>query len=157
VLPNKPLERLDGSVENISDYIGKILLVVNVASECGFTSQYRELQSLYQEFHDKGFEILAFPCNQFGAQEPGTAEQIQAFCKVNYGVTFPVFKKTNVNGPDTHPLFGYLKTAAPGLLGTEAIKWNFTKFLINREGLPVKRFASATTPKSIQADIQALL
>lgn len=157
MLPNKPLERLDGSVENISDYIGKVLLVVNVASECGFTSQYRELQSLYQEFHDKGFEILAFPCNQFGAQEPGTAEQIQAFCTVNYGVTFPVFKKTNVNGPDTHPLFEYLKTAAPGLLGTEAIKWNFTKFLINREGLPVKRFASATTPKSIQADIQALL
>jgi glutathione peroxidase len=157
VLPNIPLERLDGSVENISDYIGKVLLVVNVASECGFTSQYRELQSLYQEFHDKGFEILAFPCNQFGAQEPGTAEQIQAFCTVNYGVTFPVFKKTNVNGSDTHPLFEYLKTAAPGLLGTEAIKWNFTKFLINREGLPVKRFASATTPKSIQADIQALL
>lgn len=157
MLPNIPLERLDGSVENISDYIGKVLLVVNVASECGFTSQYRELQSLYQEFHDKGFEILAFPCNQFGAQEPGTAEQIQAFCTVNYGVTFPVFKKTNVNGSDTHPLFEYLKTAAPGLLGTEAIKWNFTKFLINREGLPVKRFASATTPKSIQADIQALL
>jgi glutathione peroxidase len=157
VLPNIPLERLDGSVENISDYIGKVLLVVNVASECGFTSQYRELQSLYQEFHDKGFEILAFPCNQFGAQEPGTAEQIQAFCTVNYGVTFPVFKKINVNGPDAHPLFEYLKTAAPGLLGTEAIKWNFTKFLINREGLPVKRFASATTPKSIQADIQALL
>lgn len=157
MFPNIPLERLDGSVENISDYIGKVLLVVNVASECGFTSQYRELQSLYQEFHDKGFEILAFPCNQFGAQEPGTAEQIQAFCTVNYGVTFPVFKKTNVNGSDTHPLFEYLKTAAPGLLGTEAIKWNFTKFLINREGLPVKRFASATTPKSIQADIQALL
>ncbi len=157
MLPNIPLERLDGSVENISDYIGKVLLVVNVASECGFTSQYRELQSLYQEFHGKGFEILAFPCNQFGAQEPGTAEQIQAFCTVNYGVTFPVFKKTNVNGSDTHPLFEYLKTAAPGLLGTEAIKWNFTKFLINREGLPVKRFASATTPKSIQADIQALL
>lgn len=157
MLPNIPLERLDGSVENISDYIGKVLVIVNVASECGFTSQYRELQSLYQEFHDKGFEILAFPCNQFGAQEPGTAEQIQEFCKVNYGVTFPVFKKTNVNGPDPHPLFEYLKTAAPGLLGTEAIKWNFTKFLINREGLPVKRFASATTPKSIQADIQALL
>ena len=157
MLPNIPLERLDDSVENISDYIGKVLLVVNVASECGFTSQYRELQSLYQEFHGKGFEILAFPCNQFGAQEPGTAEQIQAFCKVNYGVTFPVFKKINVNGPDAHPLFEYLKTAAPGLLGTEAIKWNFTKFLINREGLPVKRFASATTPKSIQADIQALL
>ena len=157
MLPNIPLERLDDSVENISDYIGKVLLVVNVASECGFTSQYRELQSLYQEFHDKGFEILAFPCNQFGAQEPGTAEQIQAFCTVNYGVTFPVFKKINVNGPDAHPLFEYLKTAAPGLLGTEAIKWNFTKFLINREGLPVKRFASATTPKSIQADIQALL
>lgn len=157
MLPNIPLERLDGSVENISDYIGKVLVIVNVASECGFTSQYRELQSLYQEFHDKGFEILAFPCNQFGAQEPGTAKQIEEFCTVNYGVTFPIFKKINVNGPDTHPLFEYLKTAAPGLLGTEAIKWNFTKFVINREGLPVKRFASATTPKSIQADIQALL
>ena len=157
MLPNIPLERVDGRVENICDYIGKVLLIVNVASECGFTSQYRELQSLYQEFHDKGFEILAFPCNQFGAQEPGTAKQIEEFCTVNYGVTFPIFKKTNVNGPDTHPLFEYLKTAAPGLLGTEAIKWNFTKFVINRDGLPVKRFASATTPKSIQTDIQALL
>ena len=157
MLPNITLERLDGRVENLRDYMGKVLLVVNVASECGFTSQYRDLQSLYQEFHESGFEILAFPCNQFGAQEPGDDKQIEEFCRTNYGVTFPVFKKTNVNGSDAHPLFEYLKTAAPGLLGTQAIKWNFTKFVINREGLPIKRFASATSPKSIHADIQALL
>jgi glutathione peroxidase len=157
MLPDIPLKRLDGREENIMDYAGKVLVVVNVASKCGFTSQYQELQSLYEEFHMNDFEILAFPCNQFGAQEPGSAEQIGQFCKTNYGVSFPIFKKVDVNGSDAHPLFNYLKTATPGILGTEAIKWNFTKFLIGRDGIPVNRFASATTPKSMRADIQKLL
>jgi len=130
---------------------------VNVASECGFTSQYKDLQTLYEEFHSRGLEILAFPCNQFGGQEPGTPQQIEEFCSTKFGITFPIFQKTDVNGPHTHPLFVYLKTAAPGLLGTEAIKWNFTKFLIGRDGLLVKRYASASSPASISADIQKLL
>jgi glutathione peroxidase len=157
VLPNLELERLNGNKEQITDYADKVLLVVNVASDCGFTSQYKELQSLYDEFHDQGLEILAFPCNQFGGQEPGTPQQIEAFCSTRFGTTFPIFQKTDVNGANAHPLFEYLKTAAPGLLGTEAIKWNFTKFLINRNGLPVKRYASASSPSSISADIKKLL
>jgi glutathione peroxidase len=157
VLPNIELERLNGNKEQITVYAGKVLLVVNVASQCGFTSQYKELQDLYDDFHSKGLEILAFPCNQFGGQEPGTPQQIEAFCSTRFGVTFPVFQKTDINGPNTHPLFEYLKTAAPGLLGTEGIKWNFTKFLVNRNGLPVKRFASASSPASISADIKKLL
>ena len=157
MLPNIVLERLNGNSENTHDYAGKVLLVVNVASECGFTPQYHELQALYDEFHSQGLEILGFPCNQFGGQEPGNAEQIQAFCSTKFGVTFPVFQKTDVNGLHTHPLFEYLKAAAPGLLGTEAIKWNFTKFLIDRNGLPVKRYASTTSPKNIGEDIKKLL
>lgn len=157
MLPNLELERLNGNKEQITDYADKVLLVVNVASNCGFTSQYKELQSLYDEFHDQGLEILAFPCNQFGGQEPGTPQQIEAFCSTRFGTTFPIFQKTDVNGANAHPLFEYLKTAAPGLLGTEAIKWNFTKFLINRNGLPVKRYASASSPSSISADIKKLL
>lgn len=157
MLPNIELERLNGNKEPIADYAGKVLLVVNVASQCGFTSQYKELQGLYDEFHSQGLEILAFPCNQFGGQEPGTPQQIEAFCSTRFGVTFPVFQKTDVNGSNAHPLFEYLKTAAPGLLGTEAIKWNFTKFLVNRHGLPVKRFASASSPASMSADIKKLL
>jgi glutathione peroxidase len=157
MLPNIELQRLNGTKEQSLDYAGKLLLVVNVASECGFTSQYKDLQSLYEEFHAQGLEILAFPCNQFGGQEPGTPEQIEQFCSTKYGVTFPIFQKTDVNGPDAHPLFEYLKTAAPGLLGTEAIKWNFTKFLIGRDGNPVKRYASASSPAGISADIKKLL
>jgi glutathione peroxidase len=157
VLPNIELERLNGNKEQITDYADKVLLVINVASQCGFTSQYKELQDLYIKYHSQGLEILAFPCNQFGGQEPGTPQQIEAFCSTRFGVTFPVFQKTDVNGSNTHPLFQYLKTAAPGLLGTEAIKWNFTKFLVNRNGLPVKRFASASSPASISADIEKLL
>ena len=157
MLPNIVLERLNGNSENTHDYAGKVLLVVNVASECGFTPQYHELQVLYDEFHSQGLEILGFPCNQFGGQEPGNAEQIQAFCNTKFGVTFPVFQKTDVNGLHTHPFFEYLKAAAPGLLGTEAIKWNFTKFLIDRYGLPVKRYASTTSPKNIREDIKKLL
>ena len=157
MLPNIALERLNGNSENTHDYAGKVLLIVNVASECGFTPQYHELQALYDEFHNQGLEILGFPCNQFGGQEPGNAEQIQVFCNTKFGVTFPVFHKTDVNGLHTHPLFEYLKSAAPGLLGTEAIKWNFTKFLIDRNGLPVKRYASTTSPKNISEDIKKLL
>ncbi|MCF8166598.1 MAG: glutathione peroxidase [Rhodoferax sp.] len=157
MLPNIELERLNGNKEQITDYADKVLLVINVASQCGFTSQYKELQDLYVKYHSQGLEILAFPCNQFGGQEPGTPQQIEAFCSTRFGVTFPVFQKTDVNGSNTHPLFEYLKTAAPGLLGTEAIKWNFTKFLVNRNGLPVKRFASASSPASISTDIEKLL
>ena len=157
MLPNIELERLNGNKERITDYADKVLLVINVASQCGFTSQYKELQDLYVKYHSQGLEILAFPCNQFGGQEPGTPQQIEAFCSTRFGVTFPVYQKTDVNGSNTHPLFEYLKTAAPGLLGTEAIKWNFTKFLVNRNGLPVKRFASASSPASISADIEKLL
>jgi glutathione peroxidase len=157
MLPIIELQRLNGSKEQSLDYADKVLLVVNVASECGFTSQYKDLQTLYEEFHSRGLEILAFPCNQFGGQEPGTPQQIEQFCSTKYGITFPIFQKTDVNGPDTHPLFVYLKTAAPGLLGTEAIKWNFTKFLISRDGLPMKRYASASSPASISKDIQKLL
>jgi glutathione peroxidase len=157
MLPIIELQRLNGSKEQSLDYADKVLLVVNVASECGFTSQYKDLQTLYEEFHSRGLEILAFPCNQFGGQEPGTPQQIEEFCSTKFGITFPIFQKTDVNGPHTHPLFVYLKTAAPGLLGTEAIKWNFTKFLIGRDGLLVKRYASASSPASISADIQKLL
>jgi glutathione peroxidase len=157
MLPIIELQRLNGSKEQSLDYADKVLLVVNVASECGFTSQYKDLQTLYEEFHSRGLEILAFPCNQFGGQEPGTPQQIEDFCSTKFGITFPIFQKIDVNGPHTHPLFVYLKTAAPGLLGTEAIKWNFTKFLIGRDGLLVKRYASASSPASISADIQKLL
>lgn len=157
MLPNIPLIRLNGEPENTLEYAGKVLLIVNVASECGFTSQYKELQALYAEFVQQGFEILAFPCDQFGGQEPGTSEQIANFCSEKYKVTFPIFQKTDVNGANAHKLFDYLKTAAPGLLGTEMIKWNFTKFLVNRDGSLVKRYASASTPMSIRADIQLLL
>ena len=157
MLPNIELQRLNGTKEQSLDYVDKVLLVVNVASECGFTSQYKDLQTLYEEFHSRGLEILAFPCNQFGGQEPGTPQQIEEFCSTKFGITFPIFQKTDVNGPHTHPLFVYLKTAAPGLLGTEAIKWNFTKFLIGRDGLLVKRYASSSSPASISADIQKLL
>lgn len=157
MIPNIELERLNGAKEQILDYTGKVLLIVNVASECGFTSQYKGLQSLYEEFHSQGFEILAFPCNQFGGQEQGSPQQIAQFCSGRYGVTFPVFQKTDVNGSHTHPLFVYLKTAAPDLLGTEDIKWNFTKFLVARNGLAVTRYASASSPASIRDDIKNLL
>ena len=142
---------------SMSIYKGKVLLIVNVASECGFTPQYEGLQKLYETYKDQGFEILAFPCNQFGGQEPGSAQQIQNFCKTNFGVTFPLFAKIDVNGEDAHPLYVYLKKKAPGLLGTKSIKWNFTKFLIDREGNVIKRFGSSTKPEKLTQDIKALL
>lgn len=149
--------RLGGDVESLDAYKGKVLLIVNTASKCGFTPQYEGLQALYDALAGEGFEVLGFPCNQFGAQEPGTADDITSFCQLNYGVSFPMFDKIDVNGPNTHPLFGLLKSEAPGLMGTTAIKWNFTKFLVDRDGKVVRRYAPSATPSSIEADIRALL
>jgi len=150
MLPNIELTRLNGNTENLQDYSGKVLLVVNVASKCGFTPQYTELQTLYEEVKGQGFEILAFPCNQFGAQEPGSTQEIESFCSTRYSVSFPIFQKTDVNGPNAHPLYQHLKAAAPGLLGTEAIKWNFTKFLIDRTGKVLDRYAPTQGAKDIR-------
>lgn len=136
----------DGSEVDLSHFQGKVLLIVNTASQCGFTPQYQELEQLYQQYQSQGLEILAFPCNQFGGQEPGTDAQIQQFCQLNFGATFPVMAKIQVNGPDAEPLFEYLKDQARGLMKTRAIKWNFTKFLVNKEGLVVKRYAPRTKP-----------
>lgn len=157
MLPNIPIRRLNGAEENLQNYSGKVILIVNVASQCGFTGQYKELQALYDQLHTQGLEILAFPSNQFGGQEPGSAVQIQNFCEKNYGVTFPVYEKIEVNGDHTHPIYVFLKNAAPGLLGTKAIKWNFTKFLINKDGKVLERFASATSPREIESHIKNLL
>ena len=150
-------ERLEGGVQSLGDYADKVLLIVNTASNCGFTPQYAGLEDLYQRYHDRGLEVLGFPCNQFGAQEPGDAGEIASFCQKNYGVAFPMFAKIDVNGEHAHPLYQYLKKAAPGLLGSEAIKWNFTKFLVNRQGEVTERYASATAPESIAQDIEKLL
>ena len=146
-----------GEIKSMSDYKGKVILVVNVASKCGFTPQYEGLQKLYETYEKEGLEILAFPCNQFKEQESGTHEEIQTFCQVNYGVTFPLFEKIEVNGDSTHPLYAFLKKEATGFLGTESIKWNFTKFLIDREGKVLDRFGSSTKPVSMAEDIEKLL
>ncbi len=150
-------ERLQGGNQSFADYAGKVLLIVNTASHCGFTPQYAGLEALYQRYRERGLEILGFPCNQFGAQEPGDAAEIGSFCEKNYGVSFPMFAKIDVNGDDTHPLYQHLKSSARGLLGSEGIKWNFTKFLVNREGEVVKRYAPALAPEAIAKDIEALL
>jgi len=142
---------------SMGDYRGKLLLIVNTASECGFTPQYAGLQELYETYHDRGLEVLGFPCNQFMNQEPGSSEEIRQFCRVNYGVTFPMFDKINVNGPNPHLLFKYLKNQAPGVLGTKAIKWNFTKFLVDREGHVLKRFAPSVAPDDIGPEIETLI
>lgn len=157
MLPNIPLKRIDGAIENLQDYAGKVLLIVNVASRCGFTSQYRDLQNLYEANKARGLEILGFPCNQFGAQEPGSAEEIQQFCSTNYGVTFPMFEKVDVNGAATHPLYAFLKEQAPGILGTEGIKWNFTKFVVSKDGQSITRLASADGASKMAEAIQKLL
>ena len=148
---------LNGEEKPLSDYKGKVLLVVNTASKCGFTPQYDGLEELFQDYKDKGFEVLAFPCNQFGNQEPGDAEEIAEFCKVNFGLTFPLMAKVDVNGDDSSPLFDWMKAEKPGLMGSRAIKWNFTKFLIDREGNVVKRYGPADAPKMIAKDIEKLL
>jgi glutathione peroxidase len=146
-----------GEEQSLADYKGKVLLIVNTASKCGFTPQYKELQELYEQYRDRDFVVLGFPCNQFGHQEPGTEEEIEQFCQVNYGVTFPMFAKVDVNGENAHPLFEYLKEKAPGVLGTKAIKWNFTKFLVDRNGNVVARFASQTRPSELKSEIEKLL
>lgn len=146
-----------GQTVDLAQYRGKTLLIVNTASQCGFTPQYQELEQLYQRYQDKGFVILAFPCNQFGGQEPGSDTEIQQFCQLNYGVSFPVLAKVQVNGPEAEPLFDYLKDQARGLLKTRAIKWNFTKFLINDRGQVVKRYAPRTKPSAIAQSVEELL
>lgn len=151
------VKTIDAKETTLAAYQGKVLLIVNVASKCGFTPQYEGLQKLYNKYQKKGFVILGFPCNQFMQQEPGNEKEIQHFCQVNFGVTFPMFAKIDVNGENTHPLYRYLKSKAPGFLGTEMIKWNFTKFLIDREGKVIKRYGSSTTPKEIEEDIKKVL
>jgi len=148
---------ITGETVNLSDYKGKALLIVNTASACGFTPQFAGLETLHQELGPQGLVVLGFPCNQFGSQDPGSNEEIGAFCQKNYGVSFPMMAKIDVNGPQAHPLFQWLKTQAPGILGSEGIKWNFTKFLINRHGQVVKRYASLDKPASMSADIAAAL
>ncbi len=152
-----PIHTLKGDETTLADHRGKVLLIVNVASRCGFTPQYEGLQKLQQDYAAQGFSVLGFPCNQFGGQEPGTAEDISTFCSATYGVDFPIYEKVEVNGSDAHPIYKQLKSAAPGLLGTEAIKWNFTKFLVDRAGNVVQRFAPTDTPEAIAPKIAALL
>jgi glutathione peroxidase len=148
---------IDGAEQALSKYRGEALLIVNVASKCGFTPQYSGLQALYLQYHDQGFEVLGFPCDQFGHQEPGDEAAIREFCSLTYEVTFPLFAKIEVNGDGAHPLYKYLKKACPGVLGLESIKWNFTKFLIGKDGAPQKRYAPTDTPASISADVAAAL
>lgn len=150
------VKTIDGKEISLAEYKNKVLLIVNVASKCGYTPQYKGLQQLYTKYKDKGFEILGFPCNQFCSQEPGTNDEIKQFCSTNYGVTFPLFDKIDVNGDNTHPLYKYLKIAKPGFLNAN-IKWNFTKFLIDKNGNVVDRFWSKTTPDSLAVDIEKLL
>ena len=142
---------------DLSSFKGKTLLIVNVASKCGFTPQYKDLQNLYNKYQDQGLEVLGFPCNQFGAQEPGTNEEVQSFCDLTYNVSFRMFDKIDVNGADASPLFKYLKHESPGILGTEAIKWNFTKFLVNKDGQVVKRFASKDGESSIESELLKII
>lgn len=148
---------IDGTVETLAKYRGTVLLIVNVASQCGFTPQYEGLEALYRKYRERGFAVLGFPCNQFGHQEPGTEAQIAKFCADRYDVTFPMFAKIEVNGEGTHPLYRLLKAERRGILGTEAIKWNFTKFLVSRDGAVVARYASADTPESLDRDVAAQL
>lgn len=148
---------LEGANQALADYRGQVLLIVNVASECGFTPQYAGLEALYRQHRDKGFAVLGFPCNQFGRQEPGTSAEIRDFCTTRYEVSFPMFARIDVNGDEAHPLYRYLKQEQKGVLGTEAIKWNFTKFLVDRQGRVVKRCAPKDSPESLAADIATLL
>ena len=151
------VDDIRGKRMKLDQYKDKVLLIVNVASQCGFTPQYKGLETLYQKLHPRGLEILGFPCNQFGAQEPGSEAEIAQFCEINYGVTFPLFAKIEVNGAAAAPLYQYLKKAKPGLLGSEVIKWNFTKFLVDRGGTVVERYAPNTEPDAIAGDIEKLL
>ena len=152
-----PLRTIDGKTETLRAFDGKALLIVNVASKCGFTPQYAGLEELHKRFRKRGFEVLGFPCDQFGHQEPGDEKEIQNFCKLTYDVSFPMFAKTEVNGDNAHPLYKALKKQAPGLLGTEAIKWNFTKFLVDKDHNVVRRYAPTEKPESLALDIEAVL
>ena len=152
-----PVETLSGEKRDLGEYRGRVLLVVNTASKCGFTPQYAGLEALHETYRDRGLSILGFPCNQFGRQEPGTEEEIGAFCQRNYGVSFPTHAKVEVNGPGTHPLSEQLKDGAPGLVGSRAVKWNFTKFLVDRRGRVVERFAPSTPPAKLASRIEELL
>jgi glutathione peroxidase len=148
---------LAGKQENLADYRGEVLLIVNTASQCGFTPQYEGLEQLYDDMHGRGFSVLAFPCNQFGHQEPGSAQQIEQFSRCTYGISFPMFSKVDVNGESAHPMYRFLKRERPGIFGTRNIKWNFTKFLVNREGAAVARYAPHTEPKALRQPIERLL
>lgn len=151
------MDRLNGKPQPLEDYKGKVLLVVNTASKCGFTPQFEGLEALYKDLKEKGLEILGFPCNQFGKQDPGSDDEIGEFCQINYGVSFPMFSKIEVNGDGAAPLYKHLKAVKPGMLGTKGIKWNFTKFLIDQDGNVVKRFAPADKPSAIRKEIEKLL
>jgi glutathione peroxidase len=148
---------LEGAEQSLGEHRGKVLLIVNVASRCGLTPQYTALEALHERYAPRGFAVLGFPCNQFGGQEPGTEAEIREFCTLNYGVTFPMYGKVDVNGDGTHPLYMHLKAAAPGLLGSESLKWNFTKFLVDRAGKVVRRYAPTDSPEGLAKDIEALL
>ena len=148
---------IEGNALPLSNYRGTALLIVNVASRCGFTPQYKGLEELHEKYKDQGFAVLGFPCNQFGNQEPGTAAEIKSFCETTYGVKFPLFSKIEVNGPQAHPLYQFLQAAQPGILGTKGIKWNFTKFLVDREGCPIRRYAPNDKPESMEEEIRRLL
>lgn len=152
-----PVKTIDGRETTLAEYKGKVMLIVNVASKCGFTSQYKGLEAVYQKYRSQGLVVLGFPCNQFGGQEPGTEAEIESFCSLNYGVSFPMFAKIDVNGSNEHPLYAYLKSQKGGLLGFDSIKWNFTKFLVDRSGNVVERYAPTSTPESIEAVIEAKL
>lgn len=151
------VKTIDGQETSLENFKGKVMLIVNVASKCGFTPQYKGLEQLYRQYKDKGLEILGFPCNQFGAQEPGDENEIKSFCSLTYDVTFPMFAKVDVNGANTHPLYAYLKKKEKGLLGTEAVKWNFTKFLIDKQGNVIDRFAPQAKPEDLSKKIEPLL
>ena len=151
------VKTIDGTIQRLGDYAGKALLIVNVASKCGFTPQYEGLEALYRQYKDRGFAVLGFPCDQFGHQEPGNEEEIRNFCSLTYEVSFPMFAKVEVNGPGTHPLYQLMKKAAPGVFGTEGIKWNFTKFLVDPSGKVVARYAPTEKPQGLSKSIEAVL
>lgn len=152
-----PLRTIEGKETSLEAHRGEVLLIVNTASQCGFTPQYEGLERLHETYHDRGLSVLGFPCNQFGGQEPGTSDEIQEFCKVRFGVTFPLFERIEVNGKNAHPLYEHLKTEAPGLLGSRNVKWNFTKFLVGRDGRVIERFSPTTKPEQIEKKIEAAL
>lgn len=152
-----PVRTIEGKDTTLAEHRGEVMLIVNTASKCGFTPQYEGLERLHEAYHERGLSVLGFPCNQFGGQEPGSSDDIQEFCKVRFGVTFPLFEKIDVNGPDAHPLYEHLKSEAPGLLGSRNVKWNFTKFLVSRDGRVLERFAPTTRPEAIEEKIEAAL